>query len=332
MANEWLEKWWTDDHPSPKKEVTCRHCHARNRVLVSRAVIEPEKFICAQCKNALFLTPDEALTGMASRSFEHPQDSSALRTLRAIPGVSALIKLLFKHLSERALLYNLTANAIQCNETQFPELEKIVNLAKDRLGCELKPTVFFTSMPFSNAFTSGGERAILCFSTALLNFLSDEELSFVTGHELGHLMSEHVISRILLVVLLNGGLVALPEIARYLSYPIQYALLKWARCSELTADRAGLLACRNVETALTCLMKMAAGNDIGVTQRTTLSLGAFIEQCLSLRGQDPDLLDSAAGGFFMRNSSHPFIGWRVCELLSWIENGNYLDIMAGDYL
>ncbi len=332
MANDWLEKWWTDEHPSPKKEVTCRHCHARNRVLVSQAVASPEKIICAKCKNALFLTSSEPLAGMLSRSFEHPLDASALRTLRAIPGVSALIKLFYKNLSERALLYNLTANAIQCNENQFPELEKIVITAIERLGCELKPTVFFTSMPFSNAFTSGGDRAILCFSTALLNYLSDEELWFVSGHELGHLMSEHVISRILLILLLNGGLIALPEVARYLSLPIQYALLRWARCSELTADRAGLLACRNVETALTSLMKMAAGNDAGVNQRTTLSLGAFIEQSLSLRSQDPDLLDSAAGGFFMRNSSHPFIAWRVCELLAWIENGNYLDIMAGDYL
>jgi Zn-dependent protease with chaperone function len=187
-------------------------------------------------------------------------------------------------------------------------------------------------MPFSNAFTSGGSEAILCFSTALLNHLDDDELVFVTGHELGHLMSEHMISRLLLEILLSGGLIALPEIARYLSLPIQLALFKWIRCSELTADRAGLLACRNVTTALNCMMKMAAGNDPGVTKRTTLSLPAFVEQAYQLKKQDSDLMDSLISLFFIQRQTHPFIAWRVLELIDWVENGNYFDILSGKYI
>ena len=330
--NCWTSKIWTEEHPSPKHEVICRHCHARNRVIVARAVIEPEKFVCAQCKEPLFLTPDEPLISLSSRSFEHPLDASTLRTLRAIPGASLLLKALFKHINERALLYNLSANAIHCSDEQFPELMNIVHRAAFCLDCKLDLNLFFTSMPFSNAFTSGGAKAILCFSTALLNHLSDDELLFTTGHELGHLMSDHMISRLLLEILLSGGLSALPEFARYISLPIQLALLKWIRCSELTADRAGLLACRNVTTALNCMMKLAAGNDPGVTSRTNLSLAAFVEQAYNLKNQDSQLLDSIVASFFVRNQTHPLIAWRVLELIDWVENGNYFDILAGKYI
>ena len=329
---DWTKKIWNEANPSPKHEVVCRHCHVRNRVIVSRAAIEPEKFICAQCKEPLFLTPDEPLVSLSSRSFEHPLDASTLRTLRAIPGVSILFKTFYKQLNERALLYNLSANAIHCSDEQFPELNSIVQRASDRLDSRLNLNIFFTSAPYSNAFTSGGSGAILCFSTALLNHLTDDELLFASGHEIGHLMSEHTISGLLLKVLLSGGLSALPEIARYLSFPIQMALLKWSRCAELTADRAGLLACRNVTTALNCMMKMAAGNDPGVTSRTELSLAAFVEQAYNLKNQDSKMLDSIVASLFTRQQTHPLIAWRILELLDWVENGNYFDILSGKYI
>ena len=210
---DWIKDVWNDEHPSPCHEIVCRHCHARNRVLVSRAVIAPEKYSCAKCEKPLFLSKDESLTDLSSRSFEHTQDASTLRSLHGIPGASALLRTLFKHFNERAYLYNLTANAVKCGEDQFPELVAIVKSANDRLGTPLTPTVFFSSTPFSNAYTSGGERAILCFSTALLNQMNDEELKFVTGHELGHLMSEHAIAKLLLKILLRGSLSILPNAA-----------------------------------------------------------------------------------------------------------------------
>ena len=332
-AQNWTERFWNEDHPSPKKEIACRHCGARNRVLVSKAVISPEKYLCAKCAKPLFLAPDEPLTAIPSRVFEHAQDASTLRALKAIPGASSLLKLLYKHLNERAISYQLTANAIQCGEDQFPELVRIVMSARDRLGCTFDPVVYFTSMPFSNAFTSGSERAIVCFSTAILNQLTDAELLFVTGHELGHLMSEHAVARMLMVLLANGGLVMLPGIARLISLPIQMALMKWSRCSELTADRAGLLACRDVTVVLHAMMKMAGGNDPGVTSRTELSVAAFVSQAKELaKREDSDQLDNLTAIYFTRGQTHPYVAWRVLELLDWVENGNYLNILSGDYL
>ena len=332
MDTSWTKKVWNEEHPAPRHEIICRHCRARNRIPVDRAVISPEKAICAQCKGLLFLGKDEPLTGISSRSFENPLDAETSATLRAIPGASAIMKIVHKYFNENTFLYNMMANAIQCSDEQFPELYGIVGRAVKRLDCKFEPKVFFSSMPYINAFTSGGVETVLCYSTALLNQLDDDELEFVTGHELGHLMSEHVISRLILKVILSGGVIALPGIARHVSTPIQFALLKWARCSELTADRAGLLACRNVTVALNCMMKVAAGNDRGVTERTTLSLAAYVAQAMSLDNQSSDKLDSITSSLFAGQQSHPFPAWRVMELIDWVENGNYFDILSGNYV
>ena len=332
MDTSWVKRVWNESRPAPRREIECRHCHARNRVPVDRAVVSPEKAVCAQCKGFLFLGADEPLRGISSRAFENPLDAETLRTLRAIPGASAVMKNVHKHLNEKTFLYNMMANAIQCNDEQFPELCTIVRRVVDRLDCRFEPKVFFSSMPYVNAFTSGGVETILCFSTALLNRLDDHELEFVTGHEVGHLMAEHVISRLLIKVMLNGGSLALPSIARYLSMPLSFALLKWARCSELTADRAGLLACRNVTVALNCMMKMAGGNDKGVTERTQLSLAAYVGQAMALERQNGDKIDNVTSSFFAGQQSHPFTAWRVMELIDWIEHGNYLDILSGKYV
>jgi Zn-dependent protease with chaperone function len=332
MDTAWIAKVWNEEHPAPRREIECRHCHAINRVPVDKAVLYPHKAICAQCKKLLFLANDEPLTGISSRSFENPLDSETLGTVRAIPGASALMKLVHKRLNESKLLFHMKANAIECNDEQFPELVAIVKTILKRLDCQFVPQVYFSSMPFVNAFTSGGEEAVICFSTALLNQLDDRELEFVTGHEFGHLMAEHVISRLILQVVLNGSFVALPGIARYLSMPLKLALLKWARCSELTADRAGLLACRDVTVALNCMMKMASGYERGVTERTQLSLAAFVAQAISLGRQEGDHFDSMMSSLFAGQQSHPFIAWRVMELIDWVEKGNYFDILAGKYV
>src|SRR3989454_3217217 len=49
----------------------------------------------------------------------------------------------------------------------------------------------------------------------------------------------------ILVIILNVSLGALPFLAGIAILPIQLALLEWFRKSELSSDRAGLLACQD---------------------------------------------------------------------------------------
>jgi Zn-dependent protease with chaperone function len=42
-----------------------------------------------------------------------------------------------------------------------------------------------------------------------------------------------------------------------LSLPLEIALVRWQRMSEFTADRAGILACQDVNAAMGAMMKLA---------------------------------------------------------------------------
>ena len=44
------------------------------------------------------------------------------------------------------------------------------------------------------------------------------------------------------------------------------------------------------------------------------------------------MLDSIVASLFTRQQAHPLIAWRILELLDWVENGNYFDILSGKYI
>src|SRR5690606_35842340 len=58
-------------------------------------------------------------------------------------------------------------------------------------------------------------------------------------------------------------------------YPIQMALLRWDRASELSSDRAALLVVKNPHTVIRTLMKVAGGSR---RLSSELSIDAFVEQ------------------------------------------------------
>jgi Zn-dependent protease with chaperone function len=97
-------------------------------------------------------------------------------------------------------------------------------------------------------------------NAGLIDSMTPEELRFVVGHELGHIKSGHVLYyqiAMLLPVLAEVVGAATFGVGSLLSFPLEVALVRWQRMSELTADRAGLLACQDVDAATTALIKLA---------------------------------------------------------------------------
>ena len=114
-------------------------------------------------------------------------------------------------------------------------------------------------------------------------------------------------------------------IGNLLLVPLQLALLKWDRCSELTADRGMLLATRDPELVLRVLMKLACGSR---RLSAELSRERFTDQALRARQAPEDgVLDRIYTLLQTASRTHPFPLWRAAELWQWACRGEYLDLL-----
>ncbi len=324
---------WPEGTDPPTRKLTCRHCDQPNRVQVPRAVLFPEKHDCGECGEPLFLKQDEPLTDLDSTAYEHSLDRKSLEALRSLPGFPQVAKWVGANIAERQFRVHQLSSGVRCGEDQFPELLRLCDTARERLGVgnHINPTLFLGESPMMNAMTLGFEETYVVVKSALLDQLTDDEVVAVLGHEIGHLHSGHPLYKSLVWMML-GGAMAFSGILRLLTAPIQKALLKWSRCAELTCDRAGLLATRDLGASMGVLLTMAGGSRPGTTRRTSIRLAPFIRQAREIQDVESEsTADGIMSDLLSMNRSHPYVAWRVTELIRWVEDGRYLEILAGKY-
>ena len=80
--------------------LTCLKCQGKNRVLLMRALEQPEKLRCGHCQSQLLCSRDSPLSGIAGL-YQHPLDQKSQKALEAIPGVSTLLRKLVEMTVER---------------------------------------------------------------------------------------------------------------------------------------------------------------------------------------------------------------------------------------
>src|SRR5215813_11761260 len=120
------------------------------------------------------------------------------------------------------------------------------------------PELFITQDPRVNAMALGTDKPFIVVTTGLVNLMDAEESRFVIGHELGHVLSGHAVYRTMLFHLVNlAARLALVPFAWVGLKAVIWGLEEWYRKSELSCDRAGLLAAQGVDAARRMLMKLA---------------------------------------------------------------------------
>jgi hypothetical protein len=102
------------------------------------------------------------------------------------------------------------------------------------------------------------------------------------------------------------------------------ALYEWSRKSELSADRAGLLATQVPATAFRVHMKLASGGHLDDLDPTS-----FFAQ--GQEYDDADLRDSVLKLLLIENRTHPFLVVRATELRRWVDSGEYTQVLGGEY-
>lgn len=266
------------------------------------------------------------LTDISSRAWEHPADKGALVALRRLKGFDKLLKTMSGLINERAVRLLYLGSAVKVDERQFADLHRSLAEVGAVLDAQELPELYVQASPMFNAMTIGLDKPIIVVDSGLIDLLDEDELRFVIGHELGHALSGHALYRTLLMRLLalTGVLSSIP-LGGIGFRVITAALMEWVRKSELSADRAGLLATQEPAVAFRAHMKMASGGHLDDLDQTS-----FFAQ-----GQEydeaQDVRDAVLKLLLIENRTHPFPVSRASELRRWVDSGDYTRILAGDY-
>src|SRR6266516_4746371 len=267
--------------------------------------------------------PRKVLTQIASVSWEHPADRAALQSLRSVPGFDLVVKKIYGFIGERGIRLLFQADAVRVGPKQFPRLNELYTDVTTTLDWEPRPDLFVSQTPFVNAGAYGMDKPFIVINSGALKLLDDDEMRTLLGHELGHVMSGHALY--VTILILNFSFSTLPFLAGIALLPIRIALLQWFRKSELSSDRAGLLAAQDANAAMRMYLKMAGGGDM-----KQMDLNAFLEQAKEYE-ESGGPLDRIFQILNTLERTHPFNTLRAAELQRWIEAGQYERILNGEY-
>jgi len=273
------------------------------------------------------LPEDQRLKDISPKSYEHPADRAATAALQQIPMMDTVVRKLIEF-GEGSIRQQLLAGAVRLGPDQLPEVWASHRAALARLDIEYVPDLYMWQMPFTNAMAIGSKKPVVVLNSGTVSLLDAQEIRTVLGHEAGHILSDHLVYRTALAILLQIGarpLMRLPLFAGLPLIAIELALLEWYRAAELTCDRAATLVTSSPMTTCQTMMVMAGG-----AASRKLSLDAFVRQANEYVEWEPGWEK------FMRFTrelalTHPYPVRRVSELMKWVRSGEYDRIIAGEY-
>src|SRR5918992_546284 len=274
------------------------------------------------------LPEDQRLKDLSPKAYEHPADRAATAALQSIPMLDAVVRKLIEFGYERALRQVFLAGSIKLGSEQLPQAWAAHRAACARLDIGFVPDLYLTQFPVTNAAAIGSDRPMVMINSRTVELLDEEELRTVLGHEAGHVLSDHVLYRTALMILLSVGsaVARLPVMAGLPLLAVKLALLEWFRAAELSCDRAATLVNRDPLITSRTLMVLAGG-----MPSRKLNLDAFLRQAAEYEEWEPGW-DKLSRMRIELGRTHAFPVRRVSELMKWVRSGDYDRIINGEYV
>ena len=143
---------------------------------------------------------------------------------------------------------------------------------KNKLGFTEKIDLYVTGNASINAFSVLSEQAnephIINLNSGLVELMTSDELRFVLGHELGHIINrDSELDRLIRFVYPPDD-TELPPI-------LENKVRLWSQLCELIADRYGYMAIPDIETCVSAFFKMSSGLNI---KRLDLDMHAYVKE------------------------------------------------------
>jgi len=195
--------------------------------------------------------------------------------------------------------YQFNENGLRVSDDLTPGLYEILMGVCDRLKInpdDILAYVYASADIQACCYSADTRDCLISMSSGLVTLMSDEELAFVIGHELGHFLLGH-----------GADVHADSSSAES---------LMGLRAKEISADRIGLLACPSKEAAYRALIKTTAGLDESYLR---FDVSTFLEQIQA---------SSTGGTHGATASTHPSLVLR-CRALLWFEMSKPFNAQMG---
>ncbi len=263
------------------------------------------------------------LKGVSAKDFTHPDDENGLKRMDAVPGMRKFLAETISDLREKFTSVEMYGDGINVSDASYGELYSLLKEATAILDCERIPDF---SLKWSYDISIGTEGAKNPRITALsgaIDLLDEEELLFLLGHELGHLMAGHQPYHNLLITFYTPLMSMIPNAQIWLGL-LRPMLLQWYRLSDFTADRAGLLVCQDINVTLKAMIKMS-----GVPQKYYDSINpeSILRQAIRFEQQNTDFANNIIQNLSINTACAPWLVIRAAKLYQWYKSGAYTEII-----
>ena len=279
-------------------------------------------------------TSPHEFPGLSPAAFQHPFDVQATENLRKIPLLPNLLKTISSSVFEKQMRLMNIASTVRLGPNQGrPVYEKFTQAAKI-LDLPDLPEIYISSQYIINAIAFGLDKYQITLYAGLIDYLTEEELLAVIGHELGHVKCQHMLYKTIVYILRTFGMGALYDLlpagtGRLASLSLQLAILNWERMAELSCDRAALLVVQDPDVVASALSKLAGGSKKILPE---IDLESVLAQAQEYEDSDEGFVERLFKVNMMLLQTHPFPVVRVKEIMEWGKGEQYQHIVAGDYL
>lgn len=165
----------------------------------------------------------------------------------------------------------LEGHSFKVEEVTLPHYYNMFHEIKEKLCFEGDIDFYITGDSSVNAFSicsmNPEEPNIINVNSSLIELMTDNELRFVVGHEMGHLINGNTKLTRLINFVYPGDAEA--------PVTLQYKIRLWGQLNELIADRYGFLAMPDINVCISAFFKMASGLDF---EKMKVNIDKFIEE------------------------------------------------------
>ena len=268
------------------------------------------------------------LTGLNGEVYEHPFDRAALASLEKMPGVSLLLRKINEYGIDRLLRLQSLGSDIKVTPRNFPKLYETFVETCQIIDVNPMPELYlFRGTGFIQSYTIGVDKPMVSINLEGMEWLNRDELLYLLGHEVAHIKSKHLLYHQIAIVMpslkqiINSTTLGLGGFA---ASGVELAFWNWLMMAKFTSDRAGLLACQDINVATTALMKIAGLPEEYLTDAT---IEDFLTQVKEFTENNLDNMDKFTKMLSFMESRQSWAVMRAAELLKWIDSGDYHNLI-----